>query len=107
MMVEYECNFNLTDYVDADGTGVSDEELKATKAAIEKAGYEWYQDGDEITICGEIDVDEYSTTADDVASEIKWILWKTGEIDADVDAREVEYEPNWDSMPGGYDYIWN
>ena len=107
MTVEYECNFNLTDYVDEDGVGVSDEVLAATKAAIEKAGYDWYQEGAEITISGEVNVDEYDTTADDVASEIKWILWKTGEIDADVDVREVEYEPDWDKMSGGYDYIWN
>lgn len=95
MTVEYECYFNLTDYVDENGVGVSDERLAATKAAIEKAGYDWYQEGDEITISGEVDADDYSTSAADVASEIKWILWKTGEIDADVDAREVEYEPDY------------
>ena len=107
MTVEYECSINLKDYVDEDGVGVSDEELDATKAAIEKAGYQWYQNDDNIEICGEVDVDDYSTSADDVASEIKWILWDKGEIDADVDAREVDSEPDWDKMAGGYDFIWN
>lgn len=96
MTVEYECSFDLKDYVDETGVGVSDEELAATKAAIKKYGYDWYQEGDEVTIGGEIDVDEYDTTADDVASEIKWILWKKAEIDADVTAREVVCECDWD-----------
>lgn len=107
MTVEYECSFDLKDYVDEDGVGVLDEELAATKAAIKKAGYNWYQEGDEITISGEIEVADYYGDADDVADEIKGILWNKGEIDADVDTREVEYEPDWDKMPGGYDYIWN
>lgn len=104
MTVEYECALNIAEYKEL---GITDDDFAKAKAAIKKAGYNWHQKGDEITINGEIDVDEYDTTADDVASEIKWILWETGEIDADVDADEVEYEPDWDKMPGGYDYIWN
>lgn len=100
MTVEYECSFDLKDYVDENGVSVSDAELAATKAAIEKAGYNWYQEGDEVAICGEIDVDDYDTNADDVANEIKWILWDNGEIDADVDTCEVEYEPDWDQIYG-------
>ena len=100
MTVEYDCNFNLTDYVDENGVGVSDEELATTKAAIEKAGYDWYQEGDEITISGEIEVDDYYGDADDVADEIKGILWNKGQIDADVDTREVKYEPDWDQIYG-------
>lgn len=29
------------------------------------------------------------------------------DIDWQGGAEEVEYEPDWDKMPGGYDYIWN
>ena len=97
MTVEYNCTLNIAEYKEAE---VTDEDFAAAKAAIEKAGYDWYQEGDEITISGEVEVDDYSTDADDVADEIKWILWKTGEIDADVDTREVEYEPDWDHIYG-------
>ena len=103
MTVEYECTLNIAEYKEL---GVTDDDFAKAKAAIEKAGYDWYQDDNEVQICGEVDVDDYDTNADDVASEIKWILWNEGEIDADVDTREIEYEPDWDSMPGGYDYCY-
>lgn len=100
MTINYECNFNLKDYIDENGVGVSDEELTATKAAIEKAGYDWYQEGDEISIEGEIDVDDYSTDAEDVKAEITCILWKVGQIDADVYTKATKCDPDWDSIYG-------
>ena len=97
MTVTYGCNINLRDYIEED---ITTEDIANVKAAIEEAGYDFYQDGDEVTIEGEVEVDDYSTDAADVASEIKWILWKTAEIDADVDAEAEESEPDWDHIYG-------
>lgn len=81
MTINYECNINLNEYEE-----VTEESIAKAKAAIEKAGYDWYRDGDEISIGGDIEVDDYVYDAADIASEISWILWDVGGIDADADA---------------------
>ena len=69
--------------------------------------YDWTLDGTELEVSGSCEVDDYSTDAADVADEIKWWLRTAYDIDADGSATEVESEPDWDKMPGGYDYLYN
>ena len=100
MTVRYECT--------ADVSELTAEELNAATNALDKDRYDWYLDGDELTVQGECEVDDYSTNADDVAKEIDYILWSEANLDADIKTEEVEYEPDWDKMPGGVDYgYWN
>jgi len=101
MMVKYNCAVVYSDYED----GLDMELVAKAKTELEKDGYDVYDTDDGFEVSGEIDIDDYSTNADDVESEIKWTLWKVADIDADVDVDEVEPDdPDWDSMPGGYDY---
>lgn len=93
MTVAYDCTVNLGEYDDLTAT-----DLDAVTAALDKERYEWYLDEDTLTIQGECDVDDYAWTADDVAEDIKWLLRDAAEIDADVETREVEYEPDWDAI---------
>lgn len=104
MTVSYSCEVNA---------GATDDfDYNLATASLDKYGYDWSyesgEDGGKLIIEGEIEVDAYDTSADDVADEIKNILWNTAGYDADVTVREVEYEPDWDRMPGGVDYgFWN
>lgn len=101
MTVSYDCK--------ADVSELTAEELNAVTNRLDKEGYEWDCTGEQLTVAGECEVDDYSTNADDVANEIDWILWSTANLDADIKTEEVEYEPDWDKMPGGYDTgcYWN
>lgn len=103
MTIRYECIADLGE--------VNDFEYGVLTASLKKYGYEYEyesdQDGGKLIIEGEIEVDDYTYSAADVASEIDYILWNAADLDADIRAKEVEYEPDWDSMPGGYDAIWN
>lgn len=100
MTVSYDCKADVSD--------LTAEELNAATNQLDKDGYDWYLDGDELAVQGEREVDSYSTNADDVAREIDYILWSTANLDADIKTEEVEYEPDWDKMPGGVDYgYWN
>lgn len=98
MTVGYDCEVNLNDYED-----LTQEDLEAVATALKN--YEWYHEGGKLVISGECEVDDYAYSAKDVADELKWLLWDAAEIDADVDAEEIEYEPDWDKMPGGYDTL--
>ena len=100
MTVSYSCEVYVGD--------IAAEELNALTNKLDAERYDWAIEGDTLTIDGETEVDSYDTNADDVASEIDYILWSTANIDADIEAKAVEYEPDWDAMPGGYDYgFWN
>ena len=99
MTVSYDCA--------ADVSELTAEDLNALTNRLDKERYDWYYDGDTLTIQGECEVDDYGTNANDVAREIDYILWSEANLDADIKTEEVEYEPDWDKMPGGYDYIWN
>lgn len=100
MTVSYDCKADVSD--------LTAEELNAATNQLDKDGYDWYLDDDELTVQGEREVDSYSTNANDVANEIDYILWSTANLDADIKTEEVEYEPDWDKMPGGVDYgYWN
>ena len=100
MTVSYECT--------ADVSELTAEELDTLTTRLSKEHYEWAYTGSTLEIGGECEVDSYSTSADDVASEIEWILWDAAEVDADAKAKQVEFEPDWDRMPGGVDYgYWN
>lgn len=97
MTVKYECALNIEEYKEAE---VTNEDFAKAKIAIEKAGYDWYEENGEVVIEGEIEVDEYGTDAEDVKNEIQSILWRVGNIDADVYTKEIEFEPDWDAIYG-------
>lgn len=99
MTVKYECH--------ADTSDATAKEIHAAEAALDKEHYDWYLDENTLVVEGETEVDGYSTNAAEIADEIEWILWNKAGIDADAYAEEVEFEPDWDRMTGGYDYIWN
>ena len=99
MTIIYDCT--------ADVSELTVEELTAVTNALDKDRYEWYLDDKQLTINGEREIDPYYDTASDVAKEIDYILWSEGNLDVDIKTSEVEYEPDWDKMPGGYDYIYN
>ena len=102
MTVSYSCEVKMSEPSDF-------EHYDELTAALSKNGYDWDYDSEtkSLIIEGETEVGDYDMNAGDVADEIANILWNTAEYDVDVETREVEYEPDWDSMPGGYDYIWN
>ena len=84
MTVSYDCNVDVS--------GLTAEELNAATNQLDKDGYDWYLDGGELAVQGEREVDSYSTNANDVASEIGYILWSTANLDADIKTEEVEYD---------------
>lgn len=104
MTVSYSCEVNAG--------ALNDFDYNLVTGSLDRYGYEWSfasgEDGGKLIIEGEMEVDDYDMNAGDVADEIKNILWNTAEYDVDVETREVEHEPDWDAMPGGYDYgFWN
>ena len=102
MTIAYKCEVKMSEPSDF-------EHYDELTAALSKNGYDWDYDPEtkSLIIDGETEVDSYDTNADDVASDIDYILRSTANIDADIETKEVEYEPDWDAMPGGYDAIWN
>lgn len=99
MTISYSC--------EADVSNVTIEDLTALAAKLDAEHYDWAIEDGTLTLDGETEVDSYDTNADDVARDINYILWSTANLDADIETKEVEYEPDWDAMPGGYDAIWN
>lgn len=99
MTVRYSCEVNLR--------GVKSKIRKALTTKLDAEHYDWWYDNSTLIIEGETEVDSYDTNAGDVASEIDWIVESTTGIIVTTRAEAVEYEPDWDAMPGGYDAIWN
>ena len=62
---------------------------------------DWHITGNTLTIEGSCEVDDYSYAAGDVEYELKCLLWHY-DIDADITARQIEYEPDWDKIPRGW-----
>lgn len=79
MTVNYECEVVLSEY-----EHLTQDDLEALDNALRY--YDCYLDGDKLTISGECEVDDYTTTAADVAADIKWLLWQSASVDADVKA---------------------
>ena len=96
MTVEYEITGSVEHLTAAEVDKLSSE--------LSSSSHYWNIDGTELEISGECEVDDNYETADDVRDEITWWLWTSYDIDADGKAQQVEYEPDWDKMPGGYDY---
>lgn len=102
MTIAYKC--------EADVSELTAEELDELTDELNDSDYcdDWVINDSILTIDGETEVDSYDTDAVDVASDIDYILRSTANIDADIEAKTVEHEPDWDRMPGGYDYgSWN
>lgn len=99
MTISYNC--------EADVSELTAEELNALTNKLDDERYDWTIEDGTLTLDGETEVDSYDTNADDVANDIDDILWSTANLDADIETKEVEHEPDWDKMPGGYDAIWN
>lgn len=103
MTIAYKCEVKMSEPSDF-------EHYDELTAALSKNGYDWDYDPEtkSLIIDGETEVDSYDTDAVDVASDIDYILRSTANIDADIEAKTVEHEPDWDRMPGGVDYgSWN
>ena len=85
---------------------LTDTEKYALEDKLSKTRYEFHFNGSRLDIVGYCDIDEYSYTPDDVEDDIKWLVH---DYDVDLDGRacQVEFEPDWDKMHGGYDYIHN
>lgn len=79
-------------------------ELTALASALNKSRYDWSVEGKVLTISGECEADDYSENANDVGEDIKDLLWHGYEVDMDGTVETVEYEPDWDTMPGGWDF---
>ena len=58
-------------------------EVDKLKVTLKKSVYEWYIEGQDLILDGDIDVDDYSTNADDVADDIQWLLRSQFDVDAD------------------------
>lgn len=103
MTIAYKCEVKMSEPSDF-------EHYDELTAALSKNGYDWDYDPEtkSLIIDGETEVDSYDTDAVDVASEIDWIVESTTGIIVTTRAKTVEHEPDWDAMPGGYDYgFWN
>lgn len=94
MTVRYDCTVDLSEYE------LTAADIESVKRALDEEGYDWYHDGDKLYISGEVEVDSYGTSAADIAAELKWLLWKVAEIDADVDVdgEPEECESNFDEQ---------
>lgn len=103
MNVGYNCTVEL-----AEIEGLTVDDMNRLIDALNKNHYDWAFNDDytELYINGTCEVDDYAFNADDVRDELTWLLWTAADIDADVEAEEIEPdEPDWDSMPGGYDTL--
>ena len=100
MTIRYECEVPMRN--------VSKNDRKALTGKLDSERYEWYYENSTLIICGEVEIDDYDCSADDVANEIEWIVDATTGLSVTAVAKEVEHEPDWDRMPGGVDYgFWN
>lgn len=96
--IEYDCTEDIS-HLSPEGRAKLDAELDRDNWF--RTGY--HIDGSTLTISGSCEVDDYVYAAPDVAAELENLLWQFN-IYADVEAHEVEHEPDWDKMPGGVDY---
>ncbi len=93
MTVKYKCTVKFSEY-----EHLTDELIGKAIAAVRAARYDCYVDADGLEIDGECEVDGNPYDADEVASEIRWVLWDSAEIDADVHA-ECTDEYDWHNSP--------
>jgi len=93
MTVKYKCAVKFSEY-----EHLTPELIGKAMAAVRAARYDCYVDADGLEIDGECEVDDYIYTVDDIASEIRWALWDSAEIDADVHA-ECTDEYDWHNSP--------
>lgn len=83
--VTYNCSFVLSEYPHLTKT-----DLDKLETALDEEDYDYYYKGGKLKIHGDFYVDS-DTTAKEVANDLKWLLWDTAEIDADVSA-EADYD---------------
>ena len=80
--------------VNLDNLYAINDELDKLKVTLKKSVYEWYIEGQDLILDGDIDVDDYSTNADDVADDIQWLLRSQFDVDADGKTYEAsDYQP--------------
>ena len=91
MTIRYKCAVKFDEY-----EHLTDELISAAIAALKAAGYCCYRGATGFDVDGELNTDE--ETADDIADEIRWILWDSAEIDADASA-ECTDEYDWRHSP--------
>lgn len=104
MTIKYNCTVTYSDHVDPEYGGLDMELVSKAISELEHDGYDVYTDENGFEVSCEIEVDSYCESANTVKSDIAYTL-RQADIDADVDTEEVEYEPDWDRMPGGHDYF--
>lgn len=104
MAIKYNCTVNYSDHVDPEYGGLDMDLVRKAISGLEHDDYGVYTDETGFEVSGEVDIDPYDESAATVKSDIEYWL-RQADIDADVDTEEVEYEPDWDRMPGGYDYF--
>lgn len=93
MTIEYEFSGDISDLSELQAAELEDK--------LYKSPYEFYFIGNRVDIVGECDVDSYDHDADDVSNDIIWLVGDY--VDLDGRACEINCEPDWDKMTGGYD----